>query len=321
MFLKRKFGLIALAAVTAFVFASCPGKPGTKPALPIEMVWVPGGVFELGREINPDNPVLDWYHHIFGTDWTGDVTPVSTVTLTGFWMGRFAVTQGQFEDVMGFNPSYFTGETNRDNIPVTGVNRRNLPVEDIGWHYAIVFANRLSIKNGLTPAYEIPTEADENVWSTNPDTWGEIPRVLSYWTEPVFARLNSVRIVSGSTGYRLPTEAQWEFAAKGGASAATGFMFPGSDNADDVAWHLGNSGLRTHEVGLLAANCLGLYDMSGNVWEAEAKTDPTGPPSGSRRMARGGSWGDFQTRSVDRFENRFEIGMKTESFGFRLVRP
>jgi formylglycine-generating enzyme required for sulfatase activity len=101
--------------------------------------------------------------------------------------------------------------------------------------------------------------------------------------------------------YRLPTEAEWEYAARGG-NKSKGYKYSGSNNIDEVAWYDGNSGDKTNEVGTKSPNELGIYDMSGNVWEwvsdrygkytSEAKTNPTGPSSGSYRVIRGGGWGN-----------------------------
>lgn len=110
-----------------------------------------------------------------------------------------------------------------------------------------------------------------------------------------------IRKLNALTGrqFRLPTEAEWEYAARGGRQSH-GYKYSGSDNADDVAWHAGNSGGTTHEVAGKKPNELGLYDMSGNVWEwcqdyygyygAGAQTDPKGPHRGFRRVRRGGCW-------------------------------
>ena len=196
----RHFLIIAITALLAFTFIACdnpsgssmqnpsgtpyiPSMPPQAPpdtppditigALPVELVRVPGGTFELGREL--------------GTQGAGNVTPVSTVALSGFFIGRYPITQGQFMAVMGRNPSHFSGN------PAAEETQGRRPVEMISWFDAIVFSNRLSIMRGLTPAYMI-------AGTTDPDTWGPVP---TSWNEV----WNAVQIIPGSTGYRLPTEA------------------------------------------------------------------------------------------------------------------
>jgi formylglycine-generating enzyme required for sulfatase activity len=125
--------------------------------------------------------------------------------------------------------------------------------------------------------------------------------------------------------YRLPTEAEWEYAARGGQS----YQYAGSDNIDNVAWYDGNSGSKTHPVGQKSPNGYGLYDMSGNVWEwcndwygdysSGAVTNPKGPSTVSRRVLRGGSW--FTDASYCRVANRFSDSpdYRNDTLGFRLV--
>ena len=153
----------------------------------IEMVYVPGGSFELGRNLGS------------GGGW--DTTPISTVTMSGFYMGKYPVTQEQYQAIMGSNPSTFNSN----------------PAAGISWYYAIVFCNRLSVNEGLSPAYRINS-------STNPDDWGAVPAT---WDDPLRTTWDAVQIVDGSNGYRLPTEAQWEYAAKGGNGSPGSYTYSG----------------------------------------------------------------------------------------------
>jgi formylglycine-generating enzyme required for sulfatase activity len=265
------------------------------------MVYVPGGSFEMGKDL--------------GTGGGNDVTAVHTVTVSGFYIGKYEVTQAQYQAVMGSLPSSLTTGNNYgrgDNYPVYYVN----------WYEALVFCNKLSMTEGLTPAYRISN-------STNPDDWGVVPTSSN-------ATWNAVEVVSGSTGYRLPTEAQWEYAAKGG-NTGEAFTYSGSDTVGDVAWYYdGSSGSSTYgakAVGTKAPNGLGIYDMSGNVnewcWDwygsinysSSTQTDPTGASSGTLRVLRGGNWDGTATgaRSVNR--NYYYPYNRYYYLGFRLVRP
>ncbi len=227
----------------------------------IEMIYVTGGSFEMGCGTGQ-------------SDCEGDENPVHTVTLSNFYIGKYEVTQAQYLAVMGTNPvsGYGVGD--------------NYPVYYVSWYHTLVFCNKLSMMEGLTPVYTISG-------STNPDNWGAVPTSDN-------ATWNAATCNWSANGYRLPTEAEWEYAARGGTNYTDYYMYAGSNTIGDVAWYTNNSSNTTHIVGTKAANQRGIYDMSGNVWEwcgdwkgtysSSSQTNPTGASSGSYRVIRGGSW-------------------------------
>jgi formylglycine-generating enzyme required for sulfatase activity len=190
------------------------------PTTGMEFVWVEGGTYQMGCG-------------------SGDCKPTSSpeheVTVNGFWIGKYSVTQGQWQKVMGNNPSAFK-------------KGDNYPVETVSWNDAKEFIQKLNSKGGT---------------------------------------------------FRLPTEAEWEYAARSGGKPE---KYAGGSDVDSVAWYSGNSGKSTHPVGTKSPNGLGIYDMSGNVWQwcedtyddaaykKHQRNNPISNSGGSDKVIRGGSW-------------------------------
>jgi len=218
----------------------------------MEFVYVPGGCFKMGSPISEKSRFL----------WEG---PVHEVCVNGFWIGKYEVTQQQWEKIMGGNPSGFT-------------KGGRYPVENVSWEDAKEFLSKLNKRSGKV--------------------------------------------------YRLPAEAEWEYACRADGSG----KYCGGDNPDILAWHEENSGRKTHPAGGKQANGFGLYDMSGNVWEwcgdrfdkdyyaaGGVRNNPRGPSGEGERVVRGGSAGSrvHNCRAAFRYKN--QPSYRESLIGFRVV--
>jgi formylglycine-generating enzyme required for sulfatase activity len=217
------------------------------------------------------------------------------VTVGDFRLARREVTQAEFQEIMGNNPSNFQGG--------------DLPVENVSWFEAIRYRNALSLKEGLTPAYSL----------SGPDD-----RPIVTWNRE-------------ANGYRLPTEAEWEYACRAGT--VTPFNTGENVTTDQANYYgsypydnypRGEYRSRTVPVGGLPPNAWGLYETHGNVWEwcwdwygeyeAENRTYPTGTTSGDYRVNRGGGWYDFRRHLRSAYRAAHPPEGRTFNLGFRLAR-
>ncbi len=291
--------VIALAGITVALFLISPLYAPKAETYVVEissnlyeMVYVEGGTFTMGDE--------------FGDLWSW-CQPAHEVTLTyDFYIGKHEVTFYEYDAFC-----VATGTSKPSDGPSWSEERwgrGTRPVINVSWWDAIAFCNWLSAEEGLPVAYRLPGEPDEGC------LLDEAGNVTTDITKVV--------------GYRLPTEAEWEYAARGGKQQSP-FKFSGSDIIDDVAWYSGNSGGMAQEVGSKLPNALGIFDMSGNVQEwctdyyASYSVDPRINPytsEGTNLVTRGGRWSVDKQLVRIAFRGDSSPGYRMHDLGFRIVR-
>ena len=259
--------------------------------IPESMVFVQGGTFQMGSNHGDSNE-----------------KPIHTVTVSDFYIGKYEVTQKEWKEIMSINLSDIgERELTQEELELIFFRNQphfkgdNLPVENVSWYDAVEFCNKKSRNEGLTPCY---TESGKN-------------------TKCDFS----------ANGYRLPTEAEWEYAARGGNKSG-GYKYSGSNSVNSVAWlripFSKNSSKKTHDVGTKQSNELGIYDMSGNVWEwcydwhdnytSNPSSNPQGPDSGVWRVQRGGSWYSLDKCCRVTSRHRPDLDWSNSMWGIRFVR-
>ena len=271
--------LVRLLTIMAMVFtlSACSTEPANVPvskvskvskeftnSIGMRLVLIPKGTFTMGSPSEEKGANDDEEQH--------------QVTISkDYYLGVTEVTQGQYEKVMGTNPSYFQTRVIRKS------DSSMYPVEQVSWEDAVEFCKRLSA---------LPEEK-------------KVGRV-----------------------YRLPTEAEWEYACRAGSKTAYSFG-ESARSLPDYAWFAGNANIQTHPVGEKKPNAWGLYDMHGNVWEwcsdwygeypKGAVSDPTGPREGLNGAGRGGSWINEAAYCRSAKRSRIAPSYRVSFFGFRLA--
>lgn len=244
--------LLALCATTTYAGEAIAGGAAfTDPDTTMEFIFVKGGCYKMGDTFG-------------GGD--GDEKPVHEACVSDFYIGKFEVTQGEWEKMMGSNPSHFK-------------KGARYPVDQVSWNDAQEFLRKMNSRSGKR--------------------------------------------------YRLPTEAEWEYAARSGGKSEKYAGFSDVPELDLYAWYDKNAGSSTHPVGEKKPNGLGLYDMTGNVyewvqdWKANysppSRGNPQGPSSGTYRVLRGGSWNSILRLLRATARNHHPPDSRLYSYGFRVV--
>ena len=274
---------------------------------------------------------------------SGSGTGAFTCNLTGLEEGKTYYVRAYAMNVVGIGYGEqvdFTVSTGTQTITVNGVSFTMIAVQGGTFTMGATAEQGSDAYSDEKPTHKVTlsdymigeTEVTQELWKavmgTNPSYFKGTNLPVEYvsWEDCQ----NFIAELNAMTGkqFRLPTEAEWEFAARGG-NKSNGFKYSGSGSIDKVAWYDGNSSNKTHPVKQKQANELGLYDMSGNVWEwcqdwygsysSSAQTNPTGPSSGSNRVFRGGSWNCYATCCRVSFRYSIAPTYTSYSLGLRLA--
>ena len=269
-----------------------------KSILSILMIAISLIGFSQNELLKPKMVKVDGGDFYMGSDYSGaiDEKPEHKVSLDPFYIGVYEVTFDQFD--------LFCEATGRQKPDDGGFGRGKLPVMNISWEDAVLYCNWLSSRNGYDKVYDISV-----------DSMGVTIKGVNW----------------DANGFRLLTEAEWEFAARGGTKGI-GYIYPGSNDPKQVAWFAENSGGKPHPVGTLKPNELGIYDMAGNAYEwvwdyydpryysHSPEANPRGPETGRERVYRGGNF--TSDRDFLRMTRRFRLSerINTGMIGMRLAR-